>query len=120
MYDLMGNSLKLYDLVLHFCRTLYVNTNNPSFCTFRSDILIYLHETKKNEVKKKNLFTILQKLYDFDPCHYFCWWLDAYIHKFEENKFEDRRIKDLNQYLTSLEINTPSKRIFSEYLNFFF
>ena len=51
----MGNSLKLYDLVLHFCRTLYVNTNNPSFCTFRSDILIYLHETKKNEVRKKKI-----------------------------------------------------------------
>eukprot|EP01080_Neovahlkampfia_damariscottae_P004741 gene4741-8324_t len=95
LINLIGNSLKLYDLVLHFCRTLYVNTNNPSFCTFRSEILIYLHEIKLNE------------LYDYDPCHYFCWWLEAYILKLEVNKFENRRIQDLRQFLLSLEINTP-------------
>jgi hypothetical protein len=50
-------------------------------------------------------------LYDYDPCHYFCWWLDAYINKIDINKLEERRMNDLRQYLSSQEMNTPGDNL---------
>lgn len=47
---IMGTSLPLYNSILHFCRTLFVNTNNHHFCTLRYELLMALHDHRIEEV----------------------------------------------------------------------
>jgi hypothetical protein len=61
--QILGTSFILYDALLHFCRTLFIKTKLPNslkFCTFRYEILMYLHDNKLN------------KLFDADPIHQIC------------------------------------------------
>lgn len=46
----IGTSLILYDYLLHICRTLFIKTNNIKFCTFRYEMLMFLHDNKVNQV----------------------------------------------------------------------
>jgi hypothetical protein len=40
----LGNSLPLYNRVMHYLRVLFVNGNNTMFCALRADILMAMHD----------------------------------------------------------------------------
>ena len=41
---MIGHSVKLYDMVLQFLRTLFVKTRNVHYCTLRAELLMALHD----------------------------------------------------------------------------
>lgn len=41
---MIGNSVKLYDMVLQFLRTLFLRTRNVHYCTLRAELLMALHD----------------------------------------------------------------------------
>jgi len=105
--EYIGKSTKLYGIVLHFLRTLFIKTGNlkfvcfffflffsklsllffrvcfPSLCTLRAEILMALHDNEVTEVV------------DLDPCHKFAWCLDACI---RNNSMEPRRVREITSY----------------------
>lgn len=50
LVHLVGKSVSLYNMMLHFFRTLFVSTNNTAFCTLRADLLMALHDAGVSEV----------------------------------------------------------------------
>lgn len=65
--NMIGNSVKLYDMVLQFLRTLFLRTRNVHYCTLRAELLMALHDLE------------IQDIISVDPCHKFTWCLDACI-----------------------------------------
>lgn len=65
--DVIGSSFVLYDSLLHFARTLYIKTAQLKFCTWRYEMLMWLHDHKVN------------KLFDFDPVHQICVLFEQWI-----------------------------------------
>jgi len=41
---MIGNNIKLYDMVLQFLRTLFVRTKNVHYCSLRAELLMSLHD----------------------------------------------------------------------------
>lgn len=41
---MIGQSVKLYDMVLQFLRTLFLRTKNIHYCTLRAELLMALHD----------------------------------------------------------------------------
>lgn len=64
---MIGNNIKLYDMVLQFLRTLFLRTRNVHYCTLRAELLMALHDLE------------VQDIISIDPCHKFTWCLDACI-----------------------------------------
>eukprot|EP00761_Pharyngomonas_kirbyi_P004890 gb/GECH01004895.1/.p1 GENE.gb/GECH01004895.1/~~gb/GECH01004895.1/.p1 ORF type:complete len:622 (+),score=167.07 gb/GECH01004895.1/:1-1866(+) len=90
---MIGSSIQLYDSVLHFLRTLFINTENSSFCSLRSNLLMMLHDNGLSQVYKQ------------DPCHYIAWCLDAWQ---RVGYIDSRRLADLKSYSDSLKSGEPA------------
>lgn len=45
---MIGHSVKLYDMVLQFLRTLFLRTKNINYCTLRAELLMALHDLEVN------------------------------------------------------------------------
>jgi negative elongation factor B len=43
---MIGNNVKLYDMVLQFLRTLFVRTKNVHYCSLRAELLMTLHDAE--------------------------------------------------------------------------
>jgi len=85
---MIGNSVKLYDMVLQFLRTLFLRTNNVHYCTLRSELLMALHDLE------------IQDIISVDPCHKFTWCLDACI---REKSVDVKRSRELQGFLDSIK-----------------
>lgn len=78
--NMIGNSVKLYDMVLQFLRTLFLRTRNVHYCTLRAELLMALHDLE------------VQEIISVDPCHKFTWCLDACI---REKNVDIKRSREL-------------------------
>ncbi|MGH0135449.1 UNVERIFIED_CONTAM: hypothetical protein FKN15_036041 [Acipenser sinensis] len=85
---MIGRSVKLYDMVLQFLRTLFLRTRNVHYCTLRAELLMSLHDLDVSEICS------------VDPCHKFTWCLDACIRE----KFVDaKRARELQGFLDGVK-----------------
>ncbi|XP_041098540.1 negative elongation factor B [Polyodon spathula] len=86
--QMIGRSVKLYDMVLQFLRTLFLRTRNVHYCTLRAELLMSLHDLDVSEICS------------VDPCHKFTWCLDACIRE----KFVDaKRARELQGFLDGVK-----------------
>jgi len=53
---MIGHSVKLYDMVLQFLRTLFLRTKNIHYCTLRAELLMALHDL---EVGAYDMYTYI-------------------------------------------------------------
>lgn len=86
--NMIGNSVKLYDMVLQFLRTLFLRTRNVHYCTLRAELLMALHDLE------------IQDIISVDPCHKFTWCLDACI---REKNVDIKRSRELQGFLDSIK-----------------
>lgn len=56
---MIGHSVKLYDMVLQFLRTLFLRTKNIHYCTLRAELLMALHDLEVNISSLTSLFLII-------------------------------------------------------------
>lgn len=49
---MIGHSVKLYDMVLQFLRTLFLRTKIIHYCTLRAELLMALHDLEVNYEQK--------------------------------------------------------------------
>lgn len=57
---MIGHSVKLYDMVLQFLRTLFLRTKNINYCTLRAELLMALHDLEVKILCNKHFYyTIL-------------------------------------------------------------
>ncbi|KAK4877719.1 hypothetical protein RN001_010225 [Aquatica leii] len=84
---MIGNSVKLYDMVLQFLRTLFLRTRNVHYCTLRAELLMALHDLE------------VQDIISVDPCHKFTWCLDACI---REKNVDIKRSRELQGFLDNV------------------
>lgn len=87
---MIGTSVKLYDMVLQFLRTLFLRTKNIHYCTLRAELLMALHDLE------------VQEIISVDPCHKFTWCLDACI---REKNVDIKRSRELQGFLDSIKVN---------------
>ncbi len=92
LVQLVGKSVALYNMLLHFFRTLFVSTRNTGFCALRAELLMALHDAGVSEI------------YNLDPCHKLAWCLDACV---RDNVVELRRIKEMQNYFESVPHADP-------------
>ncbi|XP_008556136.1 negative elongation factor B [Microplitis demolitor] len=85
---MIGTSVKLYDMVLQFLRTLFLRTKNIHYCTLRAELLMALHDLE------------VQEIISVDPCHKFTWCLDACI---REKNVDIKRSRELQGFLDSIK-----------------
>ncbi|XP_014480534.1 PREDICTED: negative elongation factor B [Dinoponera quadriceps] len=85
---MIGHSVKLYDMVLQFLRTLFLRTKNINYCTLRAELLMALHDLE------------VQEIISVDPCHKFTWCLDACI---REKNVDVKRSRELQGFLDSIK-----------------
>lgn len=85
---MIGSSVKLYDMVLQFLRTLFLRTRNVHYCTLRAELLMALHELD------------IQEIISVDPCHKFTWCLDACI---REKQVDIKRSRELQGFLDNIK-----------------
>ncbi|KAJ4439050.1 negative elongation factor B [Periplaneta americana] len=85
---MIGTSVKLYDMVLQFLRTLFLRTRNIHYCTLRAELLMALHDLE------------VQDIISVDPCHKFTWCLDACI---REKNVDIKRSRELQGFLDSIK-----------------
>ncbi|KAK0085210.1 hypothetical protein PV325_005585 [Microctonus aethiopoides] len=85
---MIGQSVKLYDMVLQFLRTLFLRTKNIHYCTLRAELLMALHDLE------------VQDIISVDPCHKFTWCLDACI---REKNVDVKRSRELQGFLDSIK-----------------
>lgn len=85
---MIGNSVKLYDMVLQFLRTLFLRTRNVHYCTLRAELLMALHDLE------------IQDIISVDPCHKFTWCLDACI---REKNVDIKRSRELQGFLDNIK-----------------
>ncbi|XP_059484966.1 negative elongation factor B [Neocloeon triangulifer] len=86
--NMVGNSVRLYDMVLQFLRTLFLRTRNVHYCTLRAELLMALHDLE------------VQDIISVDPCHKFTWCLDACI---REKNVDIKRSRELQGFLDSIK-----------------
>ncbi|OXU31236.1 hypothetical protein TSAR_014770 [Trichomalopsis sarcophagae] len=85
---MIGHSVKLYDMVLQFLRTLFLRTKNVHYCTLRAELLMAFHDLE------------VQDIISVDPCHKFTWCLDACI---REKNVDIKRSRELQGFLDSIK-----------------
>lgn len=85
---MIGTSVKLYDMVLQFLRTLFLRTRNVHYCTLRAELLMALHDSE------------VQDIISVDPCHKFTWCLDACI---RERNVDIKRSRELQGFLDNIK-----------------
>ncbi|OWR45494.1 negative elongation factor B [Danaus plexippus] len=85
---MVGTSIKLYDMVLQFLRTLFLRTRNVHYCTLRAELLMALHDVEVHEI------------ISVDPCHKFTWCLDACI---RERNVDIKRSRELQGFLDNVK-----------------
>lgn len=85
---MIGSSVKLYDMVLQFLRTLFLRTRNVHYCTLRAELLMALHDLE------------VQDIISVDPCHKFTWCLDACI---REKNVDIKRSRELQVFLDNIK-----------------
>lgn len=85
---MIGSSVKLYDMVLQFLRTLFLRTRNVHYCTLRAELLMALHDME------------VQEIISVDPCHKFTWCLDACI---REKNVDIKRSRELQGFLDNIK-----------------
>lgn len=85
---MIGSSVKLYDMVLQFLRTLFIRTRNVHYCTLRAELLMALHDLE------------VQDIISVDPCHKFTWCLDACI---REKNVDVKRSRELQGFLDGIK-----------------
>ncbi|CAG4946986.1 unnamed protein product [Colias eurytheme] len=88
---MVGTSVKLYDMVLQFLRTLFLRTKNIHYCTLRAELLMRLHDEEVNSI------------ISVDPCHKFTWCLDACI---RERNVDIKRSRELQGFLDGVKKGT--------------
>ncbi|XP_054769997.2 negative elongation factor B-like [Lytechinus pictus] len=81
---MVGKSVKLFDMVLQFLRTLFLSTRNMHYCTLRAELLMSLHDLEIHEICTE------------DPCHKFTWTLDACV---RDRQVDDKKAKELQGFL---------------------
>lgn len=86
--NMVGSSVRLYDMVLQFLRTLFLRTRNVHYCTLRAELLMALHDLE------------VQDIISVDPCHKFTWCLDACI---REKNVDIKRSRELQGFLDSIK-----------------
>ncbi|XP_055714897.1 negative elongation factor B-like [Phlebotomus papatasi] len=86
--NMIGNNVKLYDMVLQFLRTLFLHTRNVHYCTLRAELLMALHDLE------------VQDIISVDPCHKFTWCLDACI---REKNVDIKRSRELQGFLDNIK-----------------
>lgn len=86
--EMVGKSIKLYDMVLQFLRTLFLRTRNVHYCSLRAELLMSLHDVETNEIVNE------------DPCHKFTWCLDACI---REKFIDEKRSRELQGFLDGIK-----------------
>ena len=86
--NMVGRSVKLYDMVLQFLRTLFLRTRNVYYCTLRAELLMALHDFEVHEIC------------NVDPCHKFTWCLDACI---REKYVDSKRSRELQGFLDGVK-----------------
>lgn len=59
---MIGNSVKLYDMVLQFLRTLFLRTRNVHYCTLRAELLMALHDLEVQVSLKYKAIVLLLSL----------------------------------------------------------
>jgi len=70
---MIGHSVKLYDMVLQFLRTLFLRTKNIHYCTLRAELLMALHDL---EVGAYDIYTyillviFISKIIAYDIVYY--------------------------------------------------
>ncbi|XP_038063635.1 negative elongation factor B-like [Patiria miniata] len=82
--NMVGKSIRLYDMVLQFLRTLFLRTRTVHYCTLRAELLMVLHDMEVHEICTE------------DPCHKFTWCLDACI---REKFVDEKRARELQGFL---------------------
>ncbi|XP_045522305.1 negative elongation factor B [Pieris brassicae] len=88
---MVGTSVKLYDMVLQFLRTLFLRTKNIHYCTLRAELLMTLHDAE------------VHPIISADPCHKFTWCLDACI---RERNVDIKRSRELQGFLDGVKKGT--------------
>eukprot|EP01112_Ceratiomyxa_fruticulosa_P015274 TRINITY_DN4466_c1_g1_i1.p1 TRINITY_DN4466_c1_g1~~TRINITY_DN4466_c1_g1_i1.p1 ORF type:complete len:612 (-),score=116.17 TRINITY_DN4466_c1_g1_i1:71-1906(-) len=88
----VGKSVALYNMILHFFRTLFVSNKKPALCNLRADFLMALHDANVSEI------------YELDPCHKFAWTLDACV---RDSVVEIRRIRELQTFFSTVSSTDP-------------
>lgn len=88
---MIGNNVRLYDMVLQFLRTLFLRTRNVHYCTLRAELLMSLHETE------------VQEITNVDPCHKFTWCVDACI---RERNVDTKRSREIQAFLDGIKSGT--------------
>lgn len=84
---MVGKSVRLYDMVLQFLRTLFLRTRNMHYCTLRAELLMSLHDQEINDICA------------VDPCHKFTWCVDACI---REKFVDSKRARELQGFLDGI------------------
>lgn len=85
---MIGNNVRLYDMVLQFLRTLFLRTRNVHYCTLRAELLMALHDAE------------VQEITNVDPCHKFTWCVDACIRERNVDTKRSREIQVHSQFKT--------------------
>ena len=85
---MIGNNVRLYDMVLQFLRTLFLRSRNVHYCTLRAELLMSLHETE------------VQEITNVDPCHKFTWCVDACI---RERTVDVKRSREIQAFLDGIK-----------------
>lgn len=88
LVDMVGKTVKLYDMVLQFLRTLFLRTRNSHYCTLRAELLMALHDHEMNEICS------------VDPCHKFTWCVDACI---RDKYIDSKRSRELQGFLDGIK-----------------
>lgn len=86
--NMVGKSVRLYDMVLQFLRTLFLRTRNMHYCTLRAELLMSLHDQEVNDICA------------VDPCHKFTWCVDACI---REKFVDSKRARELQGFLDGIK-----------------
>jgi len=86
--NMIGNNIRLYDMVLQFLRTLFLRTRNVHYCTLRAELLMALHDTE------------VQEITNVDPCHKFTWCVDACI---RERNVDTKRSREIQAFLDGIK-----------------
>jgi len=88
LVDMIGNSVELYNLVLQFLRTLFLRTKEEHYCSLRDELLMAFHDADIKEIRQ------------VDPCHKFCWCLDACI---RDRSIDSKRLKELQLFMDGIK-----------------
>ncbi|KAK9718155.1 Cofactor of BRCA1 (COBRA1) [Popillia japonica] len=100
---MIGNSVKLYDMVLQFLRTLFLRTRNVHYCTLRAELLMALHDLEVQDiisVDPCHKYKTIEGIISVDPCHKFTWCLDACI---REKNVDIKRSRELQGFLDNVK-----------------